>query len=144
MPEIIQKSVLDMVGFDPAGTGQMQLRWRKLTYLDDTLLAHEYHRSDFIEAGDDVEAVYDANLKGLADLGFPVADDAEGRALAKSIAKQRHTPDRIKARAAVVARQQKEAEEFAARQAAELAAAEAARQEEIAKAVKEAMKKAKS
>lgn len=64
--EVTKRVELDMIGFDvgndPSKQGEIALRWRKMIYAGNDLLATEYHRSNLNPLSDvsaTLEAVYD-------------------------------------------------------------------------------------
>jgi hypothetical protein len=77
---ITRRAELDMIGFDvsndPAKQGQIALRWRKMIYDGDELLAADYHRT-LIDADTDVDALIEAVNTDLERQGYgktPAAD----------------------------------------------------------------------
>lgn len=138
---ITRRAELDMIGFDvgndPVTQGQIDLRWRKLTYDGDRLIATGYHRA-LVDVDTDLDALLEAVALDLEGQGYdrPPATD---RAYIDANANLAWSPE---VRAAVTAdrerrRQDDEAEGATAE--AERRAAADAEQQRVDAAVDKAM-----
>lgn len=130
---VIRRAEIDLIGFDvganPESQGTLAIRWAKLTYDDDRLIARENHRA-MLNAGDDIDAAMaavDADLIGQGFAAMPAGDVDLVKAQAGVI----WTPEIVAAvaakRAADAAEQQAwaaAAQEYADKQAADAAAAQ--------------------
>ena len=130
---ITKTSVLDVIGFDVAGTGEVAVRIAKCEWLDGVLIKREPHRF-VLEAGDNVNAMLKEVNSHLVQMGYGEIDP-ESVATIRAEAKRRTTPERA---AAVQARRQaeqarheaarvKSEQELTARAAAQAQEAQAAR-----------------
>jgi len=133
--------MVDMVGFDVAGEGMVQVRIAKLTHIDDTLVERAYHRIN-LPPGHDIDEAMAAVNANLADMGYSAVGEAD-ISLIKANADVQWTPERIAAYQAKLEAQA--AADEAARLAAEQEAADAAAAQQaeldaqIAAAVQEAL-----
>lgn len=70
---ITQRAEIDCIGYDvgndPAKQGTLSIRWAKLTFNGDTVIARENHRTT-LNPGDDIDAVMAAVNADLTAQGF--------------------------------------------------------------------------
>lgn len=131
---VIRRAELDMIGFDvsnnPESQGTLAIRWAKLTYDDDRLLARENHRV-VLNAGDDIDAAMASVDADLVSQGFSAMPSTDIE-LVKAQAALIWTPEIV---AAVAAKREADAAEQAAlaasaQQYADQQAAEVAAEQE--------------
>lgn len=131
MSNVIKRVELDMIGFDvgndPVKQGQLALRWRKLIYDDDVLVATEYHRA-LIDVDTDLDATFDMVAQDLERQGFGRPPETD-RGYIDDATNRAWTPE---VRAAVAVDRKEKAEREAAAQA------DRARQEQEAANAKKA------
>jgi hypothetical protein len=134
---IEQRSELDCIGFnvgnEPSQQGRIQLRYRKMTYIDGQLRATDYHRVS-IDADTDLDATLDLVASDIEAQGFaapPISD----RPYIDAVTSLAWTPE-VKAAVAADRELKREAAEAdAAREAEALATDAKARQEQFDAAV---------
>lgn len=110
MTTITKRAEIDMTGYnvgnDPVTQGQIEVRWAKLTYLDDRLVSRESHR-DVVWPETNLDArmaeVRDHLASGGEGLGFVWDSFAADLALLKTLADQIWTPQIVAARQAWLA-----------------------------------------
>lgn len=122
MPTILQRAELDCIGFDvsnnPVTQGRMELRWRKLTYLDGQLVATDYHRAT-VDVDTDIDATIEMIDADLERQGFGRMPKSDPDYIKRN-AELAWTPE---VRAAVAADRLAQAEREAAERAADETAA---------------------
>ena len=99
---ITKRAEIDLIGFDvgndPVGQGRMEIRWRKMIYEGDRLLATDYHRAA-IDVDTDLDATLEAVAQDIEQQGYTRPPQSD-RGYIDDMCKRAWTPE---VRAAVAA-----------------------------------------